>query len=212
MKLNMQVMVLLGLAAMAGVAAAANVDPLVQQALARPASVEKGKIVYETCRGCHKADASGRPDAGYPQLAGQHKSVLIKQMMDTRAGRRDNPRMHPFIEAGAVEDREIPHIAAYLNSLPVPQTNRKGDGKNLTKGEALYRKDCADCHGMAGEGDAAHFNPRISGQHYPYLFRESIDIRDGQRKNSNKEMVRILKPYSDEDIEAVSDYMSRMGQ
>ena len=35
-------------------------------------------------------------DGTFPQLAGQHTTVLIKQMADIRAGERDNPTMYPF--------------------------------------------------------------------------------------------------------------------
>jgi cytochrome c553 len=179
-------------------------------ALKQKGDPEKGKIAYEGCRGCHKADASGRPDAGYPQLAGQHTSVLIKQMIDVRSGHRDNPRMHPFIEAEAVAAKDIPDVAAYLNGLPVPTSNRKGDGKNLERGKTLYERDCADCHGDAGEGDGKKFYPKMASQHYPYLYRESLDIRDGLRRNAHMASVKTLKTYTDEDIAAVCDYMSRL--
>lgn len=185
-------------------------EPQLKEALAVTGDIAKGKIAYETCRGCHKADASGRPDAGYPQLAGQHASVLIKQMLDTRSGRRENPRMHPFIEADSISVNDIPHVAAYLSSLSAPSNNRKGSGNHLARGQILYAADCVDCHGAKGEGAAGKFYPKVTGQHYPYLYRESIDIRDGFRHNSNAEMVKVLKPYSDEDIEAISDYMSRL--
>ena len=38
----------------------------------------------------------------------------------------------------------------------------------------------------------------------------SIAIRDGSRGNSNAEMVKVVKPYTPAEIEAVSDYMSQM--
>jgi len=185
-------------------------DQATLKALNAKGDPQKGEAAYEVCRGCHKADASGRPDAGYPQLAGQHVSVLIKQMLDVRLGKRDNPRMHPFIEQEAVPVWDIPHVAAYLHSLPVPATNRKGDGKRLDQGKLLYERDCAVCHEDNGVGDAEKFYPMVAGQHYPYLYRESLDIRDGMRRNANPKMVKVLKNYQDEDIEAVSDYMSRL--
>ena len=49
-----------------------------------------------------------------------------------------------------------------------------------------------------------------SAQHYRYLLREVIAIRDGSRGNSNAEMVKVVKPYTPAEIEAVSDYMSQM--
>lgn len=187
-----------------------KLDKATLKALKRKGDSEKGEVAYKVCRGCHKADASGRPDAGYPQLAGQHASVLIKQMIDVRLGKRDNPRMHPFIEQESVSVEDIPHVAAYLHNLPIPASNRKGDGKRLDQGKLLYERDCAACHEDNGEGDANKLYPMVAGQHYPYLYRESMDIRDLMRRNANPKMVKVLKNYQDEDIEAVSDYMSRL--
>ncbi|TRZ94165.1 MAG: cytochrome C [Rhodocyclaceae bacterium] len=179
-------------------------------ALKHKADPVKGKAAYRVCQGCHKADASGRGDADYPQLAGQHTTVLIKQLVDVRAGKRDNPKMHPFVGEWAVSTEEISDIAAYLNSLPIPTTNSKGDGKHLDRGFAVYEKSCANCHGDSGEGYGDKFYPMVASQHYDYLLYESLQIRDGGRRNANPKMVRIIKKYSDADLQAVADYMSRL--
>jgi cytochrome c553 len=179
-------------------------------ALAHDADPQLGEEAYEVCRGCHQADGSGRGDALYPQLAGQHATVLIKQMVDVRAGRRDNPKMHPFVAEWVVSPQEVADIAAYLSQLPIPPGNLKGDGSALARGKILYDNDCATCHGAQGEGNAAEFYPRVAHQHFGYLDRESRLIRDGGRRNANPEMVKAIKGYSDIDIAAVSDYMSRL--
>ncbi len=179
------------------------------QALKTRGDALRGEIAFEICQGCHRPTATGRVDGSYPRLAGQHATVLIKQMTDVRAGRRDNRKMFPFIDKHAVSPQEIADIAAYLSGLPVNPDNGKGDGDKLARGREIYDKGCADCHGDKGEGDAEKFYPRVSGQHYRYLLRESLMIRDGERRNANPHMVRVIKNYSDEDIAAVSDYMSR---
>lgn len=170
----------------------------------------KGKDAYDICRGCHRPDASGKAEAGYPQLAGQHPQVIIKQMADVRAGRRDSHKMLDFIVEEVVPAEQIAHIAAYLHSLPVPATNGKGDGRMLDLGKHLYERDCAACHGKDGEGIGEKFYPRVAGQHYNYLYRESKESRDKGRRNSNAEMVRLIRHYTDDDLKAVSDYMSRL--
>lgn len=180
------------------------------KALKRKGDIEKGKAAYKGCQGCHKPDASGRAEEEFPQLAGQHATVLIKQMVDVRAGRRDNPKMHPFVESEVVSGDEVADIAAYLNSLPVPASNGKGDGRALDKGKTLYERDCALCHGDSGEGVAKKFYPKVAAQHYKYLLRESREIRDGGRRNALPKMVKVIKKYSDNDLEAVADYMSRL--
>lgn len=187
-----------------------QIDPEMARILAVKGDPAKGEEAYVICRGCHRADASGKAEAGYPQLAGQHPSVIIKQMVDVRAGRRDSPKMHPFITGEVVPGEDIAHIAAYLYTLPVPNTNGKGSGRMLDLGKHLYVRDCASCHGKQGEGDGAKFYPRVAGQHYAYLYRESKESRDKGRRNSNPDMVRLIKHYTNDDIAAVSDYMSRL--
>lgn len=179
------------------------------QALKAKGDVLRGEIAFEVCQGCHRAGALGRPDGTYPRLAGQHATVLIKQLTDIRAGRRDNPRMYPFADRHVLGPQDIADIALFLQGLPVPANQGKGPGDDLERGRTLYANDCASCHGDAGEGDEGKFYPRVSGQHYAYLLREGIEIRDGRRRNANPKMVKVVKAYSDADMRAVSDYMSR---
>lgn len=175
-------------------------------------NVENGKVAYQGCQGCHKPDASGLPDGTYPQLAGQHITVLIKQLSDVREGRRDNPKMFPFAGKHVVDTQEVADIAAFLSSLPLPGHNDKGPGNDLVRGRALYEQDCVSCHGERGEGNAGKFYPVTAGQHYRYLVRQVVAIRDGSRRNANPKMVKVVKNYSASDIGAVADYMSRIGQ
>lgn len=170
----------------------------------------RGEAAFVICQGCHRVGALGRSDGSYPRLAGQHASVLIKQMTDVRAGRRANPKMLPFADQHAVTVQEIADIAAYLQALPVPADQGQGGGDDLKAGARLYDRDCRSCHGARGEGDAARYYPRVSGQHYRYLLREVRMIRSGERRNANPEMVAAVRDYSDEEIAAVADYMSRL--
>jgi cytochrome c553 len=172
-------------------------------------NAKKGKVAYAVCVGCHLANGSGRPDGTFPQLAGQHETVLIKQIADIRAGRRDNPIMYPFAVKLA-DAQELANVAAYLQALPIPPDNGKGPGTNLATGEQLYRRDCVRCHGQWGEGNEAKFYPVLAGQHYEYLLRQIRDIAAGRRRNANPDMVKVVKGYQDEELQAVVDYMSRL--
>jgi cytochrome c553 len=169
----------------------------------------RGEIAFEVCQGCHRAGALGRIDGSYPRLAGQHATVLVKQMTDVRAGRRDNPKMYPFADKHVIGPQDIADIAVYLEKLPAPPGNGKGKGENLALGKKLYDLDCASCHGDKGMGDSDKFYPRVAGQHYEYLLRESFAIRNGERRNAHPKMVKLIHDYSDADIVTVSDYMSR---
>lgn len=170
---------------------------------------KRGRKLYEVCSACHLPNGAGRPDGMFPQLAGQHKGVIIKQIADIRFGVRDNPVMYPY--AATLNDpQELADIAAYIRTLPIPHDNGKGMGTNLKRGEELYKSDCVECHGRNGEGDERKFYPVLAGQHYSYLLRQALEIRDGKRRNADPHMVKVIKDYSDTDIGAVADYMSRL--
>ncbi|MFZ4745128.1 MAG: c-type cytochrome, partial [Limnohabitans sp.] len=124
---------------------------------------------------------------------------------------RKNPKMEPYSDEHVLSIQEISDIAAYLQSVPIQQnTAGFGSGNELVKGQALYLKDCAVCHGNQGEGNARKFIPLIAGQYYKYLLRELGFIQTEKRGNANPDMVIVLKLYGKEDLEAVADYVSRI--
>jgi cytochrome c553 len=178
------------------------------EALRLKGDAARGAEAFEICQGCHKRGGGGSPSGAYPRLAGQHATVLIEQMSDIRSGERRNPKMVPFAGEHVLTTQEIADIAAYLQALPLGPNLGRGPGIALARGKALFARDCATCHGDKGEGDAGKFFPLVAGQHFRYLLREVRFIRDGNRGNANPDMVKVIKPYSDDDLEAVSDYIS----
>jgi len=181
------------------------------EALELEGDVENGEEAYEICGACHLPSGAGRPDGTFPQLAGQHPTVLVKQMADIREGRRDNPIMYPFAST-LVDPQELADVAAYIQTLPIPRDNGKGTGDEgvVNRGKELYDRDCVECHGDQGEGNAAKFYPVLAGQHYKYLLRQIRDIAAGRRRNANPDMVKVVKAYPEGDLVAVTDYMSRI--
>ncbi len=184
-------------------------NPEKAQALAASGSRERGAQAFVICRGCHRVGALGRPDGSYPRLAGQHATVLIKQMTDVRAGRRTNPKMLPFVDEHELDVQQIADIAAYVQALPVPPTQGQGPGVGLERARQDYAEHCSACHGPTGKGDGAKFYPRVAGQHFKYLLREERMIRDGQRGNGHPRMVDAIAGQSDDDLSALADLMSR---
>jgi cytochrome c553 len=179
------------------------------EALELEADIERGEEAYEICSACHLPSGAGRPDGTFPQLAGQHRGVIIKQIADIREGRRDNPIMYPFAKT-LTDSQELADVASYIETLAIPTDNGRGPGDDLDLGQKLYEENCVECHGNFGEGDARRFYPVLAGQHYKYMLRQVTEIRDGKRRNANPDMVTIVKKYSDQDLAAVVDYMSRL--
>ncbi|MGB5737379.1 MAG: c-type cytochrome [Thiohalocapsa sp.] len=181
------------------------------EVMGKEPSLDNGRRVYLTCAVCHLPEGWGSVDGSYPQIAGQLRTVIIKQLADFRAGNRENPLMYPFSVPGILGGpQEIADVAAYVAQLPMTPHNGVGPGTSLALGEELYAENCTDCHGAAGEGDVQEHIPAIAGQHYPYLMRQFDQIRSGQRKNSDPKMQEQIAGFSAEQQAAVLDYTSRL--
>ena len=183
------------------------------EALHKKGDPGNGLDAYEICGACHLPSGAGRPDGTFPQLAGQHSTVLIKQMADIRAGLRDNPTMYPFA-ISLVDPQELADAAAYIASLCIPRDHGTYEGKDaaqqVVSGRQLYEKECLSCHGKNGEGDREKFYPVIAGQHYKYLLRQMTEIRDGKRRNANPDMVKVIRKYNDNELVAISAYQASL--
>lgn len=183
------------------------------EALKLKGDVKQGAEDYEVCGACHLPSGAGRPDGTFPQLAGQHATVLIKQMADIRAGLRDNPTMYPFAKE-LTDPQALANAAAYINSLCIPLDHGRYEGsdgaRQVAEGKVLYEKQCKECHGANGQGNKEKFYPVIAGQHYKYLLRQMTDIRDGKRRNANPDMVKVIKPYTNAQLVAISAYQSSL--
>jgi cytochrome c553 len=195
------------LAAPTGPEAAAAKE--LKKVLQKKGDVAAGKERYQAlCASCHLETGAGQPDGTFPQLAGQHPSVVLKQLTDIRAGARENSVMLGAVQA--LSEQDMADIAAFLKILPIPRDNDRGDGEFLDDGLTLYKRDCLSCHGRSGEGDPKTYTPVLAGQHYKYLLKQATDIREGKRKNASPKMMDAIKSYTDTQIIAVTDFMSRL--
>jgi cytochrome c553 len=184
-------------------------EPELRSTLSLEADSEQGHSAYEACAVCHGADGGGLPDGTFPRLAGQHERVIIKQLVDMRTGRRENPIMHPYARR-LIDPQEIANVSAYLNALPPPALIGTGPGTDLDTGERLYHRDCQACHGALAEGNGSRFVPSLAGQHFGYLLRQIRQIASGWRGNAHPGMETLVKHYVEAELKAVVDYASRL--
>jgi len=185
------------------------------EALHLTPDAEAGLDVYEVCSACHMPEGWGTEDGTFPQLAGQHRHVLIKQLADIRALNRDNPTMYPFALPESIGDAQaLADVVAYIEKLPMNPDNGKGEWKEGTpefaQGKKLYEDNCVRCHGDKGQGMEDKYYPKIVGQHYKYMVRQFEWIRDGKRRNANPDMVKQIKEFTDKDMKMVINYVSRI--
>lgn len=175
--------------------------------------IEEGKKLFNICSKCHGIEGWGASDGEFPQLAGQHRSVIIKQLLDIRSGKRNNPVMRPIILGlSNGSDQAIIDVAAYIATLkmdPEPEFG-EADEEMLKTAKLTYVEKCASCHGVNGEGKAEKFYPLLQGQHYEYLLRQLKHIQSNERKNANHIMKKVISKMSHKELDHLADYISRM--
>ena len=174
--------------------------------------IDNGRRSFEICARCHLPEAWGNDDGTYPQLAGQHVNVLMKQLLDIRSGRRANPAMQPFVQQRTIGGyQDLADVVAYISTLPMNPDHVKGpwppDSSEYLEGRSLYSQHCAGCHGATGEGNNGLSYPRLQGQHYEYMARQARLVRDNLRQ-IKPSMAALLGALSAEDFDKVLNYVS----
>ena len=159
----------------------------------------------KACAGCHGADGIGGKDGEYPRLAGLPAGYLVQQIKDFRDQKRANKPMLPIFKAGRLSTDQIADLAAHLSALPVPEPAQVGvplavEG-DLALGEELYLRDCALCHGQAGEGKPGTDNPPLRTQWPAYLKRQLTDLRGERRGHEYREA--LFQEAEPEELDAI---------
>jgi len=176
-------------------------------------NLEHGAELYQACAACHGQDGRGTADGEIPAIAGQHGSVLLKQLTDFRHDQRWNEHMEHFTDrhhlAGA---QELTDVAAYVANLPrFPATAEGiGDGTALSEGAIVYFQRCERCHGPLGQGNLLRTRPRLAGQHYGYLLRQLQETAANKRPGMDRAHVDLLQGLSPAQLRGVADYLSRV--
>jgi cytochrome c553 len=194
-----------------------------------------GKDKTASCAGCHGEDGNSMMPT-FPKLAGQHPSYLTRQLQAFKEGKRNDPVMSGM--AMAVNDEDMADIAVYYSSQNIsanPEPTLPADDSSdqpadeeqaketmqalLAQGGNLYRNGnlettvsaCIACHGPAGEGNKPAAFPVLRSQHADYLIKSLSDFKSGTRStNPDNMMNMIAKKLSDQEIKAVSYYISTM--
>jgi len=171
-----------------------------------------GKTKSVSCAACHGADGNS-PNPLWPNLAGQHSSVIIQQLKNFQSDARQDPLM--TARAKPLSTQDMLDIAAYFAS----QTTKIGEASEelVELGEKIYRGGnketglpaCIACHGPQGKGNPAAKYPSVNGQKAGYNKKQLMDYKSGARKpEANAAIMRdIASKMSDDEMVAVADYM-----
>jgi cytochrome c553 len=174
--------------------------------------IEEGKTTFGICARCHLPEAWGNADGTYPQLAGQHVNVLMKQLLDIRSGSRHSSLMFPFVQQRTIGGyQDLSNVVAYISTLPMNPDHSKGPWKQGTaeykQGKDIYQKNCSSCHGDNGEGNNDLVYPKLQGQHFQYMSQQLAQIKSGQRK-VHPGMQAVIDNFDLEQLDKAIDYAS----
>jgi cytochrome c553 len=174
-----------------------------------------GKKESDICQGCHGVDGNSA-DEMIPKLAGQYQGYISKQLRNFQAGLRSHDISNDILTP--LSDSDLDDISAYFANQP----RMKGNGSTPNKrGNEIFLKgnrsqkviSCVYCHGGGGKGLDSNIAmyPVIGGQHKAYLLKQLKDFRGENRVNSPSHIMnKIARSLSDDDIEALAEYISSL--
>lgn len=174
--------------------------------------IEDGKTTFSICARCHLPEAWGNADGTYPQLAGQHINVLMKQLLNIRNGTRHSSLMFPFVQQRTIGGyQELSNVVAYISTLPMNPDHSKGPWNKgtteYTQGKEIYLKNCSSCHGDNGEGNNELFYPKLRGQHFQYMSQQLARIKSGLR-TVHPAMQAVIENLGIEQLDKAVNYAS----
>jgi cytochrome c553 len=172
-----------------------------------------GAQLFAICGECHGSRGAGNASGWPPQIAGQHRRVIAKELVDYRAGLRWYDPMERVAGRHVLgSTADVADVAAYVASLPPSPDTTPGPRRGLESGARLYAPRCQWCHGVRGEGSDERFVPRVAGQQYEYLLRQLHDTIEARRPTMRTQHLRVIESCSMEELMGLASYMSRLGR
>ena len=165
-----------------------------------------GKQKAAVCAACHGPDGNS-PVTLYPILAGQNARYLYLQLRDFKTGARKDPLMSPM--AANLSRDDMLDLAAYFSQQKPASSTFPVDSAKVTMGKQVADAAlCTMCHqgGFAGQNEI----PRVGGQHYEYIVKQLKDFRAKNRTNDAGNMTAYTKGLTDEQIEALAQYITNL--
>lgn len=167
----------------------------------------------EVCATCHSINGIS-VNPLWPNIAGQHKKYLIKQITEIRDNTRQVPEMHALVKD--LTDVDIAKLAEYFSqqkpALGVSSAENLEIAKSMFFSGSMDKRKipaCGSCHNYNAQGIELTNFPSLAGQHPQYLKKQLIEFRSGVRKNDEASVMRSIAKYlTDEEIDALANYVT----
>jgi cytochrome c553 len=170
--------------------------------------VERGRVLAQTCAGCHGVPGSFNANPAYhvPKLGGQNADYIEVALQGYRRGSRGHETMQA--QASSLSDQDIADVAAHFAGLP-GEAERGRLSASAAEIEAGRTKSttCVACHGAEGIAAAPQW-PNLAGQHASYLAVALEQYKDGTR--ADLVMGPLMTPLDDAAIEELAAFFASL--
>jgi len=177
-------------------------------------AVAGGKAAFaDNCVPCHRAGGAGAP--GYPMLAGDrwlwggtldalHQTISHGVRNDDPDSRQSN--MPRFGLDGMLTAAQIGDVADYVRSL----SGNPGPADAVSRGAAIFKENCAVCHGENGKGNPQLGAPDLTAKISLYGNDRAtvVDVITRARAGSMPSWSRRLDPAT---IKMLTIYVHSLG-
>jgi cytochrome c553 len=165
-------------------------------------AIDAGKKASFFCANCH-GETGVSKISEVPNLAGQNPGYLLEQIRKFGSGERKDPFMQGLIKV-LKDDERLQVTLFYANASVAPTA---ADPALVPKGKELFAKFCVSCHGPLARGNELY--PRLAGQKQVYLKTSILRYRDNNGVRNNPLMATATKSLKDDEILAISHYLSQ---
>jgi cytochrome c553 len=167
-----------------------------------------GRDVNVVCAACHGELGQGGNKGEYPRLAGQMRSILIRQLHSFRDRTRINIPMLPYTDERELPQEDMIDVTTYLSSLRIDVTIPYVEG-DVKAGKKLF-KDCRKCHGKEGRGKekvakSGKHGPALTGQYPSYIIRQMANFKKGIRHH--EDMEETARDLADDELNDILAYL-----
>jgi cytochrome c553 len=178
------------------------------------------ELVGAACSKCHGVSGNGISISPlFPILAAQQETYLEQQLKKLRQRDRADPHARAFMWgiSRGLTDEQIAGVAKYFSGQSAAHSAPVRDAALAQKGKEIYENplqlesgavNCANCHGLHGEGKAKQAIPRLAGQHPGYLNLQVHYYRWMQRNSAI--MNQVSAALTEDQIAAVTQYASSL--
>ena len=156
-------------------------------------------VVQSTCMACHGMQGIAADGGMFPNLAGQWRPYLLRQLDHFKTHIRADPQS-PIMwgMVAPLTTAQILQVADYF-SAQKPASGHIYDPKLVAEGKKLYfgglpsrqMPACMACHGTTLAGLPPYF-PRLAGQKRTYVINQLTYFKSGQRVATHKGIMQYV--------------------